>query len=128
MSDEMTSLVWVIALTALIWVPYIINTIQVRGLSGAVGYPEQPQPLAPWAARLKAAHYNAVENLVLFAPLVLVLNAVGISNDTTVLACSVFFWARLVHVIAYTFAVPWLRTLAFAVGWASIIVLLLQLF
>ena len=27
-----------------------------------------------------------------------------------------YFWARLVHVLAYTFAVPWVRTLAFAVG------------
>ena len=41
-------------------------------LPDAVGYPATPKPLAPWAQRMKAAHYNAVENLVLFAALVLV--------------------------------------------------------
>jgi hypothetical protein len=26
----------------------------------------------------------------------------------------VYFWARVVHALAFTFAVPWVRTLAFA--------------
>jgi uncharacterized MAPEG superfamily protein len=83
--------------------------------------------LAPWAQRLKAAHYNSVENLVLFATLVLVANAAGISNDTTVMVCNIYFWARVVHVFAYTFGVPWIRTLAFLAGWISCVALLLEL-
>ena len=74
---------------------------------------------------MKAAHYNAVENLVVFATAVLVLHAAGVSNDTTVLACQVYFWARLVHFLVYGFAVPWLRTLSFAVAWLSVVLLLL---
>ena len=128
MSSELTYLTWVAALTAVLWVPYILNTVMVRGLVDAVGYPENPKPLAPWAARMKAAHYNAVENLVVFSTLVLVLNAVGISNETTVLACNVYFWARLVHYVVYSAGIPWLRTLSFAVAWLSIVTLLLQLF
>jgi uncharacterized MAPEG superfamily protein len=31
-------------------------------------------------------------------------------------AAAVYFWARAVHAVAYTFAIPWVRTLAFAVG------------
>jgi hypothetical protein len=27
-----------------------------------------------------------------------------------------YFWARVVHFLAYTFAWPWVRTLGFAVG------------
>jgi len=127
MTSELMSLTWVVALSAVMWVPYILNTIAVRGLMDAVGYPENPAPLAAWAQRMKAAHYNAVENLVVFASLVLIANAAGISNDTTVLACELYFWARLVHVLAYTFAVPFLRTLAFAGGWICQIMLLLQL-
>ena len=76
---------------------------------------------------MKAAHYNAVENLVVFAALVLIANAANISNDMTVLACEIYFWARLVHVLAYTFAIPWVRTLAFAAGWVCQVLLLLQL-
>ena len=127
MTSELMSLTWVVALSAVMWMPYILNTIAVRGLINAVGYPENPAPLADWAQRMKAAHYNSVENLVVFAALVLIANAAGISNEMTVLACEIYFWARLVHLLAYTFAIPWVRTLAFAAGWVCQILLLLQL-
>ena len=127
MTSELMSLVWVTALTAVLWVPYILNTIVVRGLVDAVGYPADPKPLAAWAQKLKCAHYNAVENLVVFAALVLVANAAGVSNETTVLACSVYFWARLVHAVAYTFGIPWLRTLGFALGFVCQAAIVLQL-
>ncbi len=127
MTSELMSLVWVTALTAVLWVPYTLNMIVVRGLMDAVGYPADPKPLAVWAEKLKCAHYNAVENLVIFATLVLIANAAGISNETTVLACTMYFWARLVHVIAYTFAIPWVRTLAFVAGFAAQALLVLQL-
>ena len=126
MTEELTILTWVAAMTALMWIPYILNTIMVRGLVDAVGDPENPAPLAPWAARLKKAHYNAIENLAVFAAVVLILNAAGVSNDTTVLACTVYFWARLAHMIVYAFGIPWLRTLAFAVSGAAIGARILQ--
>jgi uncharacterized MAPEG superfamily protein len=116
MTLELKYLVLVTALTAILWVPYILNRIAVWGLADAVGYPANPKPLARWAERLQAAHYNAVENLVVFAVLVLVADAMGISNETTVLVCMIYFWARLVHAVAYTFGIPWVRTLAFAAG------------
>ena len=127
MTSELMSLTWVAALTTVLWIPYILNLIMVRGLVDAVGYPEDPKPLAPWAARMKAAHYNAVENLVVFAALVLILNAAGISNNTTVLACQVYFWARGAHCLVYGFGVPWLRTITYCVGWVSTSVWILQL-
>ena len=127
MTIEMMSLTWVIALSAVMWVPYIINSIMVQGLVDAVGYPDNPKPLAPWAQRMKKAHYNAVENLVMFAALVLMLNALDISNATTVFACNVYFWARLVHYVVYSAGIPWLRTLSFTVAWVCIIGLLVQL-
>ena len=98
------------------WIPYILNMIGVQGLANAVGYPANPKPLAPWAQRLKKAHYNAVENLVVFAALVLVADATGISNNATAICAATYFWVRVVHAVAYTFAIPWVRTLAFAVG------------
>jgi len=126
MTSELMSLTWVAALSAVMWVPYILNAIAVRGLMNAVGYPEEPAPLAGWAQRMKNAHYNSVENLIVFATLVLVANAAGISNDVTVLACELYFWARLVHLLSYTFAVPWVRTLSFAAGWVCQVAILLQ--
>ena len=127
MSSELLSLTYVTALTAVIWMPYVINTIMVRGLINAVGYPTDPEPLSPWAAKMKAAHANAVENLVVFATLVLIANAAGVSNETTVMACTVYFWARVLHLVSYTLAIPWIRTVAFVIGFGCQAALILQL-
>jgi uncharacterized MAPEG superfamily protein len=119
MKTELLYLVWVTVLTGLIWVPYILDRIAVWGITEAVGYPESPKPQSPWARRMIKAHYNAVENLVVFATLVLAAHALGVSNNVTATACVVYFWARVVHLAAYTFAMPWVRTLAFAVGFCA---------
>ena len=127
MKTELLYLVLVTTFTAIIWIPYILDRIAVWGLMDAVGYPEKPKPQSPWATRMMAAHENAVENLVVFGALVLAAHAAGVSNSATVLACAVYFWARVVHLLAYTFAVPWVRTLAFAVGFGSQVTLAWQL-
>ena len=127
MTSELMSLTWVTALTAIMWMPYILNMIAVRGLMDAVGYPEDPKPLSGWAAKMEAAHSNAIENLVVFAALVLIADAANVSNATTVLACQLYFWARLVHLLSYTFAVPFVRTIAFTVGFFCQAALILQL-
>lgn len=116
MKAELMYLVWVTTLTALMWIPYILDRLMVWGLMDTVGYPENPKPQSLWARRMKAAHANAVENLVIFAALVLVAQAAGISNGATVMACVVYFWARVIHFLAYTFRLPWVRTAAFTVG------------
>jgi uncharacterized MAPEG superfamily protein len=56
-----------------------------------------------------------------------VAHAAGISNATTVLVCQVYFWARVVHLVAYTLGIPWVRTLAFAAGWISCVALIVEL-
>ncbi len=127
MTSEMMSLTAVTVLTAVLWMPYILNAIAVRGIIDAVGYPEDPKPLSAWASKMKAAHANAIENLVIFATLVLIANAAGISSASTVMACEIYFWARLLHVASYTFAIPWVRTLTFAVGFGCQVVLALAL-
>jgi uncharacterized MAPEG superfamily protein len=116
MSIELRYLALTCVLTGLLWVPYILNEIAVRGLVDAVGYPPNPKPLAPWALRMKAAHANAVENLVVFAALVLVAAIAGIRSAAIASCAVVYFWSRVVHATAYTFAIPWVRTLAFLVG------------
>ena len=127
MKPELMYLVCVTILTAVIWIPYVLDRMATWGLSDTVGYPENPKPQSPWARRMKSAHANAVENLVVFATLVLVANAVGISNGATVFAASLYFWSRLVHVLAYTFALPWIRTLAFSGGFLAQAILAWQL-
>ncbi len=79
MKTELFYLALVTAFTGLLWIPYILDRIAVGGLMDAVGYPAEPKPQSPWAQRLKKAHANAVENLVVFAALVLAAQAAGVT-------------------------------------------------
>ena len=129
MSKELLWLTLTVILTGLLWAPYILDRIVVRGLMGAMANPSRnDKPQSPWAQRLYFAHTNAVENLVIFAPLVLILDAQGYSTEGTVTACAVYFWARLAHAVVYTMGVPVLRTLAFSVGFAAQAALALAVF
>jgi uncharacterized MAPEG superfamily protein len=129
MSKEFFWLMLTIVMTGLMWIPYIVDRAAVRGTAGAMGNPSaDDKPQSPWAQRMMAAHANAVENLVLFAPLVLVAHELEISNGTTVAACAVYFWARLAHFIVYTLGIPVLRTLCWTVGWLALAALVLAIF
>ena len=118
MTTELNYLVLVTTFTGLLWMPYILNRLAVgKGVLHEIGYPDEPTRLSPWADRLKRAHGNAVENLVVFAALVLAAHAVGIRTEATGLAAAIYLGARVAHAGAYTFAIPWVRTIAFTVGW-----------
>ena len=129
MSHELFWLVMTTAMTGLMWVPYILDRMMVRGIAGTLANPSPTdKPQSPWAQRLYFAHTNAVENLVIFAALVLILDDINRSTEATAIACAVYFWARLAHVIVYVMGVPVLRTLAFAVGFLAQAALALAVF
>src|ERR1700732_3776075 len=129
LTPELFWLTLTVILTGLLWVPYMLNRILVRGLFGSVPNPHPPdKPHAPWATRLMFAHDNAIENLAIFAPLVLILAQIDYSTKWTVLACAVYFWARVAHLIVYTMGLPVFRTLAFTVGSSAKAVLALAIF
>lgn len=129
MTRELLWLTLTVILTGVLWIPYILDRIMVRGLMGAMANPTRNDPpQSPWAQRLYFAHTNAVENLVVFAALVLILDSMGHSTMSTAIACAVYFWARLAHVIVYALGIPVLRTLAFTVGFLAQVTLALAVF
>jgi uncharacterized MAPEG superfamily protein len=129
MSKELFWLVLTVAMTGLFWVPYILDRIMVRGLMPTMANPSpNDKPQSAWAQRMIAAHTNAVENLVVFAPLVLVTQALGIMTAVTAFACALYFWSRLVHVVVFTLGIPVLRTLAFVGGFVAQAILVLAIF
>jgi len=131
LTPELFWLTLVTLLTSAMWVPYIINWIAENGVVDALWRPmnfDHSQPRARWAVRMLRAHENAVENLVIFATLVLVLNALSISTPLTVTACAVYFWARLTHFLCFTFAVPAMRVVSFLVGFGAQVALLAAIF
>ncbi len=129
MTPELFWLTCTVILTGLLWVPYILNRVQVRGLMGAMANPSRnDKPHAGWATRLMFAHDNAVQNLVVFAPLVLILAELDYSTKWTVYATALYFWARVAHVVVYALGLPVFRTLAFAAGFVAQAVLALAIF
>jgi uncharacterized MAPEG superfamily protein len=119
MTTELTYLTLATTFTGLLWMPYILNRLAVgNGLLHEIGYPDQATRMSPWAERLKRAHDNAVENLVVFAPLVLIAHVADVRTPETALAAATYLAARIAHAAAYTLAIPWVRTVAFSTGWA----------
>ena len=64
-SLELRYLIYSAILLAVIWIPYILAHLAQVGPVLALSYPERVD-MPPWAARLKRAHYNLVENIPLF--------------------------------------------------------------
>jgi uncharacterized MAPEG superfamily protein len=129
LTPELFWLTLTVIMTGLLWVPYVFNRMTVRGLGGAMANPSRSAaPHAEWATRLMFAHDNAVENLIVFAPLVLILAQIDYSTKWTVYACMVYFWSRVAHLIVYTLGLPVFRTLAFCIGFAAQVVLALAIF
>lgn len=89
---------------------------QLVGLPTLAGNREGLPEYTGWAGRARRAHLNMLENLVLFAALVLIAAAAGKANGTTALGAAIFFWARLAYAVIYVFGIPWLRTLAWFVS------------
>ena len=128
MSSELYWLTLTVAMTGLLWVPYILDRIMIRGPIGATANPSpDDKPQSAWAVRMMAAHANAVENLVVFAPLVLTAQALNVHTATTAFACALYFWSRLAHVAIYTAGIPVLRTLSFAGGFIAQAILVLAI-
>ena len=130
----MTALEWLAAaalMTALFWVPYVLERMVALGVMGAIKPvdPEDELKQALWARRAKRAHYNGVENLAIFATLVLVAFAMGKGDDHGILVASqVYFWARLVHFPAGAFGLTGVRTMAFLVGFGAQVAVAMTIF
>ena len=120
MTTELYWLILTALMTALLWVPYVLNRMAMNGLGGTLagGAPDS-NTLSSWAQRASKAHANAIENLAIFAPIVLTAHVLNISNGATKTAVVVYFFARLLHYIVYSAGIPAARTLTFTAGWLA---------
>lgn len=128
MKPELFWLALTATMTALFWVPYVLNRLARLGLLPTLATPrmDTPPAEAEWAQRAKRAHANATENLAVFTALVAVAQFAGVSNQVTVTGAALYFWGRLAHFLAYTLGIPYARTLAFTVAWIGEILIAWQ--
>jgi len=127
MKPELALLVWAVLLT------FVQMLLAVSGATLQVGLPtlaanrEGLAPCTGWAGRAARAHHNMLENLVLFAALVLAAALAGRTNATTLLGAQLFFWARLAYAVIYVAGIPWLRTAAWVVSVIGLALIFFQL-
>jgi uncharacterized MAPEG superfamily protein len=127
-SPELYSLTLISTATALMWVPYVLARMTTHGVMRAIGNPGPGYPSdAPWVDRAKRAHMNAIENLAVFAPLVLVAAIIEVSTKATVLSAQIYVAARVAHYVIYTAGIPVVRTLAFLIGACATLVIAMAL-
>jgi uncharacterized MAPEG superfamily protein len=127
MSPDLNLLVWTTALTLVQAVVAVMGATQQVGLPILAGNRETLPALAGWAGRAQRAHRNMLENFVLFATLVLVAQIAGKADAMTALGAGLFFWSRLAYAVIYVVGVPWLRTGAWGVSIAGLVLIFLQL-
>jgi uncharacterized MAPEG superfamily protein len=126
MSINLSLLVWSVALCVVQMLIAVLTALPQVGLPALVGNREPALILTGLAGRADRAHRNMLQNLVLFAALILVAHAAGRVNEMTALGAQIFFWARVAYGIIYLAGIPWLRTGAWAVSMLGIILIFLQ--
>lgn len=116
MTPELTLLLWS---TLLAFVqnlmPFIGNTYKNGVVWAMSNRDNSPQP-SVWARRAFRARTNMLENLIVFAFLVIIAELAGITSPRTIMGAQLFFYARVVHAVCYLIGIPYLRSLAWVVS------------
>lgn len=127
MKPEIMLLVWAVLLAAVQAVVAVQGAVMQVGLPMLAGNREGLPEIRGWAGRAARAHRNMIENLVLFAALVLVAVVADKTNGTTLLGAQIFFWARVVYAGVYIAGIPWLRTAVWGVSVVGLAMIFVQL-
>lgn len=121
MTTDLTYLAYTAILTAALWIPYVVCQVQTNGFLVPPDYVDPtPRPVPLWGTRAHRAYLNAVEVFAPFAVLVIVAHIAGKANAMTAFWAMSFFWLRVAHAAVYWFAIPWLRTVVFTLGFVAV--------
>jgi len=126
MKPELTLLTCAVVLALAQAVVAVLGAMMQVGLPALAGNREGLPDITGWAGRAARAHRNMLENLVLFAALVLVAVAAGRTNATTLLGAQIFIYARLAYAVVYVAGIPWLRTGVWTVSVVGLAMIFLQ--
>jgi len=127
MTIELKLLVWSAALALVQMLVALLAAIIQVGFVPLLGNRENLPALEGWAGRAQRAQRNMLENLVVFAVLVLVAQVAGKTNAATAFGAQLFFWGRVAYAPVYVIGIPWLRTGLWAVSFIGMLQILQQL-
>lgn len=127
LTTDLMLLVWSVALCVVQMLIAAGTKNSQVGLGALAGNREGLPAATGLAGRAQRAHANMLENIVLFAALVLVAQISGRANEMTALGAQLFFWARLAYAVVYLVGIPWLRTGVWFVSMIGLVLIFLQL-
>jgi uncharacterized MAPEG superfamily protein len=127
MTVEFQLLIWSLGLTFVQMLVAVVGTVLYLGIPKAAANRERLPEITGWAGRARRAHLNMIENMVLFAPLIIIADIAGRDNGMTQLGAQLFFWARLAYAVIYVAGIPYLRTLAWLVSVVGLVMIFRQL-
>lgn len=121
-------LLWsLLAAIVLVFVPRVMVIVAI--LKGGERF-DNSHPRAQQArleglgARANAAHQNAFEALILYAPAALAAFVTGVPGGTAAVLAGVFILARLLYTVLYLADLPTARSLVWGVAFAANLALL----
>ena len=127
MSPDLKYLLFSVILTFVQMLVAATGANQAVGLPTLAGNREGLPEIKGWAGRAKRAHLNMVENMVLFAALVLIAAAAGKANAMTAMGAAIFFWGRAAYAVIYVAGIAWLRTAAWFVSVIGMVMIAIEL-
>lgn len=127
MAIELQFLAWAIVLGFVQLLLADVLVTRQRGLAWNTGPRDTSPPLAGMAGRSERAYRNFLETFPFFAAAVLAVTLAGRANEQTALGVQLYFWARVAYVPLYLGAVRYVRSLAWVVAMAGLVLVLLPL-
>lgn len=124
MGIELKFLVWaiVLGLVQLLLADALVT--RQRGLAWNTGPRDSSPPLTGVAGRSERAYCNFLETFPFFAAAVLAVTVAGRADENSALGVQLYFWARVAYVPLYLGAIRYVRSLAWVVSMAGLVLVL----
>ena len=129
MPIELSVLVWSAAIMFILIVITANANVSANGLAWGIGNRDEPSTATGAGARAKRAYMNLLENLLIYACLVIPAHLAGIHTGLTVLGAELFLIGRIAHALVYVLGFTFLgiRTLAWVVSVVGYLIIFYQI-
>ncbi len=113
--------------TFFLCIPYTLLRVMRNSVLDSVDIQPVQHQGKVWIERIGKAHDNAIENLGIFALLLVLISVTDANNNITAMVAQLLFWTRLLHLLTNITDNRWLRDITSTTSIAALIILATQL-